>query len=87
MPDQIGGLTVVDREELRKRPHTPRQKFNTRASACIGKQAFDTPKDAQRAIDGFSRRKKSAKARSDKGGKMGFYKCVGCGSYHLAHKK
>lgn len=85
--DQIGGLRIVDSEDLRKQSHTPLQRYRMRAMSCIGKQAFTTPQEAQRAIDGFARRKKSAKAKNDKGGKMGFFKCQGCGAYHLTHKK
>lgn len=54
------------------------------AAACLGKEAFDSPQRASRAIRSMRNRKprKNGREVQDRG-KLGAYRCKFCGHWHV----
>lgn len=85
MSDTIAGMRLVNSRELARRPHTPEEKFHLQRIACEGKVAYASRHEAQKAIDGFRRRKKNPRAKGQ-GSISTAYKCRGCHAWHLSSK-
>lgn len=56
------------------------------AAACLGKEAFDTPQRANKAIRSIRNRKprKNGRGVQDRG-KLSAYRCKFCGHWHVCY--